>query len=204
MAMIDNNIILSRFIAQEIEAIHEKYSRIKHEDIAILSDFIEKVEENQINFNPYFKFDNTLNLAKALEYENNIDLIKLYILLTSDLDIRFDLEEAKVIHSKLESEGYTQVGDYILYYGCMEQELESLAEEKLTERLEDVDIVMDLFSVEEIANMFVEGMSLENCARDYIEENGWHDALEMGFVERSYMDSNNNQVYHCMNEWSDI
>ncbi|HHX11560.1 MAG TPA: hypothetical protein GX731_01965, partial [Clostridiales bacterium] len=71
--------------------------------------------------------------------EENEDVIKLHILLTSNLNIRVELDEVKAFHDTLESDGYVQIDKYLFFYDHGEDRLKEMAEENLTEDLEDVD-----------------------------------------------------------------
>ncbi len=195
---------LFRFIDKEVSEVYKKYSHISREEATLIEAFIDKISSRGIDFDPYQDYKTTKQLAQLLEYEDDKDLIQLTLFLIWDIKLKVELEEARAIYDKLRCSGYVQIEKYLLYQADMESELEALAEEKLADDLEDVNKVMDLFDQEEIANMFIDSTSLTSAARQYIRDNGWQEALEITDVEIAFVDSNNTQVYCCINEWSDI
>lgn len=200
----DNQVILKRFITKEIEKVYKKYNTITVEEADLVGKFIEKIERNQIDYDPYLDYNITKTLAEALERENNIDLIKLCILLVTDMKLDIELEEVKEIYKKLEVKGYVQIDKHLIYYDYAERELETLAENTLEEELEDVEKVMELFDEEEVANMWIFNTSKEEAARQYILDNGWEEALEIEYTKEAYLNSNKTQVYYSRIERGDI
>ena len=79
MQMSNNHTVISRFISKEIEEVYKKYSNITQEEANLVFKFIQQVEENQLNFEPYLSYENTKGLVVALYGEENIDIIKFYL-----------------------------------------------------------------------------------------------------------------------------
>ena len=73
MQMSNNHTVISRFISKEIEEVYKKYSNITQEEVKIVFKFIQQVEDNQLNFEPYLNYENTKGLAVALDDEENIE-----------------------------------------------------------------------------------------------------------------------------------
>ncbi len=200
----DNQVILKRFITKEIEKVYKKYNTITVEEAELVVRFIEKIERNKIDYNPYLDYNNTKKLAEALERENNIDVIRLCILIIADIELDIKLEEVKEIYKKLEGKGYVQIDKHLIYYDYAERELETLAENTLEEELEDVEKVMELFDEEEVANMWIFQISMSSASQQYVRDNGWEEVLGIEDVEEGYVDSHNVQVYYGLNERGEI
>ena len=105
MRKIDNHTILTRFISKEIAEVYKKYSKIGDDEVGLVGAFIDKIEGNGVDFRLYQDYDNTRSLAETLENEDNINLIKLYIFLTIDLDLKIGLENARGHYEKLRVKG---------------------------------------------------------------------------------------------------
>ena len=200
----DNQVILKRFITKEIEKVYKKYNTITVEEAELVVRFIEKIEGNKTDYNPYLDYNNTKKLAEALERENNIDVIRLCILIIADIELDIKLEEVKEIYKKLEGKGYVQIDKHLIYYDYAERELETLAENTLEEELEDVEKVMELFDEEEVANMWIFQISMSSVSQQYVRDNGWEEVLGIEDVEEGYVDSHNVQVYYGLNERGEI
>ena len=204
MQIKDNQVILKRFITKEIEKVYKKYNTITVEEADLVWKFIEKIERNQIDYDPYLDYNNTKKLAEALERENNIDVIRLCILIIADIELDIKLEEVKEIYNRLEVKGYVQIDKHLIYYDYAERDLETLAENTLEEELEDVEIVMELFDEEEVANMWIFKTSMSSASQQYVRDNGWEEVLGIEDVEEGYVDSHNVQVYYALNERGEI
>ena len=141
----DNQVILKRFITKEIEKVYKKYNTITVEEADLVGRFIEKIERNQIDYDPHLDY----NITKTLAEENKVDLLRLYVFLTSDLNIELNIEEVKEFYYKLVDNGYVEIDECLIYYDYREEELGKMAEEKLAYDLEDAEKVMELFDEEE-------------------------------------------------------
>ena len=91
MRKIDNHTILTRFISKEIAEVYKKYSKIGDDEVGLVGAFIDKIEGNGVDFSLYQDYHSTKALAETLKDEDNINLIKLYIFLTTDLKLRESL-----------------------------------------------------------------------------------------------------------------
>lgn len=192
---------LFRFIDKEVNEVYRKYSRISAEEAERVSDFVERLEGIDF-YDPYKDYSTTRDLAEALEKVSDIDVIKLYIFLTLDLELT--LEEVESYHEDLENEGYIQVNSHLLYQDYGEDKLEERAREVLEKDLEDTERVLELFDKEELADMWISNISLEEAARKYVLHNGWREALEVEDIGKAYKDKYNSHIYHALSEGSDI
>ena len=110
----------------------------------------------------------------------------------------------KYHYEELKNKGYTKIDKYVFYYDYGISELEVIAEETLTEELEDVEKVMELFDEEEVANMWIDGTSFRETAKYYIEYNGWFETLKIESLGRAYLDKYDSELYYCLDKGGNI
>lgn len=198
MEKLNNKAIISRFMKQEIEVIYKKYLKMSDEEEALIGNFIRILEEGKVDFfDPYLNFENTKSLANVLQDEENIDVIKLYIFLKSDLEMVIDLDDVRCYHEELVDKGYQQMQDYLIYYDFAEQHLAESVEEALVYDLEEPDRATDLFSADELAEMWICGISLEEAAGQVVEEYGWQEAIDIDYLGTAYFDVDNREIFAC-------
>lgn len=195
METLKSSVLISKLITKEVENVYKKYSNIPDEEINIVASFIQKVEDNEIEFDPYLNYKTTKAIAETLRDEDNIDIVKLYIFLRFDVNI----EKVKDAYESLESGVYADINGYYIYYKNMEQVMKELAKDNLEYKLEDTSKVASMFDEEELANMWVFRTSKEEVARQYLIDNDWWDVLEIQEPEEGYIDSNGNGIYYCYN-----
>ena len=189
---------LIRFIDQEVSDIYKKYSNITEEEVSLVESFIDKLTSNQIDYDSYKNYYKTKSLSEVLEAEDNIDIIKLYIFLSSELKLIIDLEEVKSFYEVLESKGYVKVDNYLFYHDYGEDTLEAMTREALEEDLEDEDVVRKLFDLDAVIYMWIFKESPRDVARQYIDDNGWMDYLDIEELGRAYTDKYDCEVQHCL------
>lgn len=76
----NNTSIISKFITKEIEMIYRRYNEIPQEEIDMVSEFIEKLERNNVELEPYLSYNTTKVLAGACKDIDDIELINFYVL----------------------------------------------------------------------------------------------------------------------------
>lgn len=155
MSTSSNTSIISKFITKEVENIYRKYSEIPQEEISMVASFIEKIEENKIEFDPYLNYNTTKSMAEILRNEDNIDMISLYLFLRANVNDEIELEEVKDAYNRLESDGCVEMHCYYFYYKHREEAMRELAKDELDNKLEDPYEVTALFNTEELGNMWV-------------------------------------------------
>ena len=198
MEKLNNNAIISRFMKQEIEVIYKKYLKISDNQEELIGNFIRKLEEGKVDFfDPYLNFEKTKSLANVLQDEENIDVIKLYIFLKSDLEMVIDLDDVRYYHEELVDKGYHQMQDYLIYYDFAEQHLAECVEEALVYDLEEPDRATDLFGADELAEMWICGISLEEAAGQVVEDYGWQEAIDIDYLGTAYFDVDNREIFAC-------
>ena len=197
--------ILNRFRSKEVEAIYKKYIDITEEELAAIIKLIERVEVNGIDFfDLYQNYETTSRIALDQAKESDIALLNFHIFVSVTLKLNIHIEKIKYHYEELKNKGYTKIDKYVFYYDYGISELEVIAEETLTEELEDVEKVMELFDEEEVANMWIDGTSFRETAKYYIEYNGWFETLKIESLGRAYLDKYDSELYYCLDKGGNI
>lgn len=198
METLDNKAIIGRFMNKEIELIYKKYLKINDYEERLIGKFIRKLEMGNVDFFDLFlDYENIKALAKDLEDEDNIDVIKLFIFLKSDLRLTVDLNDVKYYHEELLDKGYQKIQDYLLYYDFAEQELAEMVKEELVYDLEEPNRVADLFSANELAEMWICRISLEEAAGQLVEDTGWQEVIDIDYLATAYFDKDKREIFAC-------
>ena len=192
-----NNSIISKFISKEIEHIYNKYNIIPEEEVNTIRKFIEKVEENSLEFDPYQNYNETKEVVEVAAKIEDIDLLRCYLFLKHDVSLDIDIYDVKEAYTDLNEQGYCKIKGYYLYKN--EETMKELAKDELDEKLEDAYEVTSMFNIEEIADMWIFGTSKEEAARQYLRDNNWCDVLECEESEQGYIDSYGDRIYYCYN-----
>lgn len=70
--------------------------------MSIVTSFIEKVEKNEIAFDPYLNYNTTKAMAEILKDEGNIDIVRMFLFLKVDVSLYVELEEVRNAYDRLE------------------------------------------------------------------------------------------------------
>ena len=82
--------------------------------------------------------------------------------------------------------------------------MQNKAEDILVNDLEDAERVVALFDIEAVAYMWIFKTSSRMAAKQFIEDNGWCEALEIEELGEAYKDVDNSEIYYCLSEGRDI
>lgn len=203
MHMLKDSKILKNFITKQLEKLYTKISSIDKQEFDRIEAFVERLEGENINFDPYEDYEKTKALAQALENVSNIDLVKLYIFLNVELDLKIELKDVKDHYEELESKGHHQIEDYVFYFDYGIDGLEIRAKEILEDDLEDVDKVIDTFSIYELAEMWIFQTSTKVAINEYVDYNGWMDILQLVDLGTAYYDEYGCEIQYALNEGSE-
>lgn len=190
----NNNLIIGKFISKEVENIYSRYKSISEEEISIIRKFIEKIEENSLDFDPYLNYNATKSVAEVFSKIEDIDLLRCYLFLKHDVSLDIDIADVKEAYRDLNEQGYCKIKGYYLYKN--EETMKDLAKDELDTKLEDAYEVANMFNIEEIADMWIFGTSKEEAARQHLRDNDWWDVLECEESERGYIDSYGERIYY--------
>ncbi|MGV8983121.1 hypothetical protein [Clostridium sp.] len=94
--------------------------------------------------------------------------MKFYLFLRDDVEVDMYIEDAKETYTTLNEQGYCKVQEHYLYNN--EEKMIELAKEKLDTCIEGSNEVIDIFSIDEMADMWILGTSKEDAAKQYLRE----------------------------------
>lgn len=194
--------MISRFIASEMERIYKKFDSIPDREKATVASFVElagSIDFTQL-FDPYRDYETTRAMAEALDGEDNVDVVSLYLFLRLKVGMEAERDEARKVKSDLEQSGYSRFRGYHFYHKHREDLMQEIAEDELSGRLDDSYAVSDMFSHDELAEMWVDGTSKTEAARTYLRENDWWDIIDCTEPEEGFTDSKGNQVMFCFGD----
>lgn len=191
--------IINRFIAAEMERICRKFDSITDQEKSMVASFVELTESTVFcqDFDPYRDYETTRGIAEALDGEDNLDVVSLYLFLRLKIGIDAERAEARKVQTGLEQSGYSRFSGYHVYYKHREDLMQEIAEEELSDRLDDCYAVSNMFTRDELAEMWVDGTSKTDAARIYLKENDWWEIIDCTEPEEGYTDSKGNQVMFC-------
>lgn len=173
----NNTSILSKFIAKEIEMIYRRYNEIPQEEINMVSEFIEKLERNKVEIEPYLCYNTTKTLAEACKDIDDGELINFYVFIRCDISLDLDIEKVQDAYERLKDYGYIELNCYYIYYKHTEDVMVELAKYELLNKLEDSDEVSAMFNDEELANLWIFQTSKEEAAKQYLIDDDWWNVL---------------------------
>ncbi|AKA70880.1 hypothetical protein [Clostridium scatologenes] len=189
--------ILSKLVAKEVEMTYRRYNEIPQEEIDMVSEFIEKLERNKVEFEPYLCYNTTKVLAEACKDIDDVELINFYVFVRCDISLELDIEKIKDAYERLENYGYVELNCYYIYHKHREDVIKKLAEDELNDKLYDSDYITAMYNEEELADMWIFGTTKEEAAKQYLMDNDWWKVLECEEPIAGYNDSNGNEIYYC-------
>ncbi|MBU3190323.1 hypothetical protein K9O30_01665 [Clostridium bowmanii] len=189
------NGIISKFISKEVEAIYSRYNSIPEVEINTIRNFIDKVEENDVAFDPYLSYSATKAVAEVCTQIEDIDFLKFYVVLRSDLRLDVEIDDAQESYIYLKEQGYCKVQGNFLYTD--NDIMKELAKDELDTKLQDAYQLAIMFSIEVIADMWIFATSKEEASEQYLKNNNWWSVLECEEPEEGYTDSNGKTIYYC-------
>jgi hypothetical protein len=167
----------------------------------MVASFIDMIEDSGTDFgifyDPYMDYEKTKALAESLRYEEDMDVVTFYLFLKFRVGIDAELAEVKRTQANLEQSGYCKLEGYHFYHKHRVNMMIEIVEDELDSRLDYSCDVVELFSHEEIAAMWVAGTSKTEAVKDYLRENDWWDIMDCAEPEECYTDSKGNEVMSC-------
>ncbi|NMM65129.1 hypothetical protein HBE96_21325 [Clostridium sp. P21] len=192
-----NNIsIISKFITKEVEYIYQRYNSIPEDELNKVKQFIQTLEKNHLNFDPYRSYAATKTTAEICAELEDIDIIRLYLFILDDLGLDIKAEDTKEAYMDLIEKGYCKIPGYYLYKD--EETMKELARDELDCKLDDTEQVADMFDVEDLANLWVFGTSKQEAAKQYMRDNEWWEILGCEQGEEGYTDYYGDMIYYSL------
>ncbi|AWI03119.1 hypothetical protein [Clostridium drakei] len=188
--------IISKFITKEIEHIYQRYNSIPEEEINKVKSFIEILEENNLNFDPYRSYAAAKATAEICAELEDTELIRLYLFILDDLGLDIKAQDTKEAYMNLMEKDYCKIPGYYLYKA--EETMKELAKDELDCKLDDTEQVADMFDAEDLANLWVFGTSKQEAAKQYMRDNDWWEILGCEQGEEGYTDSYGDTIYYSL------
>lgn len=158
--------ILNVFFMKDLTKLIEKYNNIDKDIVQKLEDLVAKVDDNEIKETLMNDLDATLVLVDELGEEVEDDVIKLYFFIKNHIK-EINIIEAKAIYEEITFRGYSKLDDIIMYSKL--KDLRAYVSDEIDEILGSSYHIDRLFDKDTIIYYFLEGTSIEEIAREMID-----------------------------------
>ena len=158
--------ILNVFFMKDLTKLIEKYNNIDKDIVQKLEDLVAKVDDNEIKETLMNDLDTTLVLVDELGEEVEDDVIKLYFFIKNHIK-EINIIEAKTIYEEITFRGYSKLDDIIMYSKL--KDLREYVSDEIDEILGSSYHIDRLFDKDTIIDYFLEGTSIEEIAREMID-----------------------------------
>lgn len=182
--------VIKNFFMQELVLLMKKYEQLEETMVRkiemLLKHLTSKKDDNALSI------DDLIVMAKQIpdELGQNEDFLEFYFNYCDEIQ-SIEIDDATELYNTLIHDGYVMNNDVVIY--SEERYLESIAEDKLDEMLDDSYEVERLISKESLAYYFAEDMSKTTVARELLETT---DAAEiLGIDEETLFESEEGVCY---------
>lgn len=158
--------ILNVFFMKDLTKLIEKYNNMDKDIVEKLEALVAKVDDNEIKETLMNDLDVTLALVDELGEEVDDDVIKLYFFIKNHIK-EINIIEAKTIYEEITFRGYSKLDDIIMYSKL--KDLREYVSDEIDEILSSSYQLDRLFDKDTIIDYFLEGTSIEEIAREMID-----------------------------------
>lgn len=158
--------ILNVFFMKDLTKLIEKYNNMDKDIVEKLEALVAKVDDNEIKETLMNDLDVTLVLVDELGEEVDDDVIKLYFFIKNHIK-EINIIEAKAIYEEIAFRGYSKLDDIIMYSKL--KDLREYVSDEIDEILGSSYHIDRLFDKDTIIDYFLEGTSIEEIAREMID-----------------------------------
>ena len=158
--------ILNAFFMKDLTKLIEKYNNMDEDIVEKLEALVAKVDDNEIKETLMNNLDATLVLVDELGEEVEDDVIKLYFFIKNHIK-GINIIEAKAIYEEITFRGYSKLDDIIMYSKL--KDLREYVSDEIDEILGSSYHLDRLFDKDTIIDYFLEGTSIEEIAREMID-----------------------------------
>lgn len=158
--------ILNAFFMKDLTKLIEKYNNMDEDIVEKLEALVAKVDDNEIKETLMNNLDATLVLVDELGEEVEDDVIKLYFFIKNHIK-EINIIEAKAIYEEITFRGYSKLDDIIMYSKL--KDLREYVSDEIDEILGSSYHLDRLFDKDTIIDYFLEGTSIEEIAREMID-----------------------------------
>lgn len=170
--------ILNVFFMKDLTKLIEKYNNMDKDIVEKLEALVAKVDDNEIKETLMNDLDATLVLVDELGEEVEDDVIKLYFFINNHIK-EINIIEAKAIYEEIAFRGYSKLDDIIMYSKL--KDLREYVSDEIDEILGSSYHIDRLFDKDTIIDYFLEGTSIEEIAREMIDNyDEYEEVLDIG------------------------
>ena len=170
--------ILNVFFMKDLTKLIEKYNNMDKDIVEKLEALVAKVDDNEIKETLMNDLDVTLVLVDELGEEVDDDVIKLYFFIKNHIK-EINIIEAKAIYEEIAFRGYSKLDDIIMYSNL--KDLREYVSDEIDEILASSYHIDRLFDKDTIIDYFLEGTSIEEIAREMIDNyDEYEEVLDIG------------------------
>lgn len=158
--------ILNEFFMKDLTKLIEKYNKMDESVVEKLEALVAKVDDNEIKETLMKDLDTTLALVDELGEEVDEDVVQLYFFIRNNIK-EINIIEAKAIYEEIAFRGYSTIDDIIMYSKL--KDLREYVSDEIDEILSSSYQLDRLFDKDTIIDYFLEGTSIEEIAREMID-----------------------------------
>lgn len=158
--------ILNEFFIKDLTKLIEKYNKMDEVVVEKLEALVVKVDDSEIKETLMKDLDATLALVDELGKEVDEDVVQLYFFIRNNIK-EINIIEAKSIYEEIAFRGYSKLDDFIMYSNL--KDLREYVSDEIDEILGSSYHIDILFDKDTIIDYFLEGTSIEEIAREMID-----------------------------------
>lgn len=151
---------------KDLTKLIEKYNNMDKDIVEKLEALVAKVDDNEIKETLMNDLDITLALVDELGEDVDDDIIQLYFFIKNNIK-EINIIEAKAIYEEIAFRGYSKFDDIIMYSKL--KDLREYVSDEIDEILSSSYHIDRLFDKDTIIDYFLEGTSIEEIAREMID-----------------------------------
>lgn len=169
--------ILNQIFYSEMKALVKKFDRISENEIVEIEEIFESIEDEDTKL---YLTNNSIKLQEVVKENRRMKLqqgeIELFSWINSTLE-EINISKAREYYEELQIINYIEIGDYIIYkQGCC---LKEYAYSVLEERLKDEFWVDNMFTKDDIVEMWVNETTKDEVLREILDNTDLEEALEL-------------------------
>ncbi|WP_346962246.1 hypothetical protein [Clostridium sp.] len=184
--------ILNEFFMKDLTKLIEKYNNIDKEIIEKLEYLVDKVVDKDIKEALMKDFNTTITLISELSDDVDNDVLQLYFFIKNNVK-EINIVEAKSIYEEIQYKGYSKLDDIIIYSKV--EDLREYVSDEIEGILSCSYEIDRLFDKDTIIDYFLEGTSIEEIAREMV--NNYEEYEEVLNIDPEIMfEAENGQEYY--------
>lgn len=185
--------VLNQFFVKELMELVEKYNKLEEELVQKIECIFRHIQSDKEKQNMLANWDEMIQLAESMD-EVDDDLVQFYFFVRDNI-CELGIEEAKSLWENLKYYGHVMIEqeDVIVYSD--EDKLREYVEDKIDGILRSSYDVDRLFEKETLIDYFIEGVSVEEAARDLLSTTCNYEEI-LGIDPEFMFKASNGEQYH--------